>query len=166
MSKKVAVIMGSDSDWPVVKAACAQLTEFGIPYEAHILSAHRTPAAAAEFARDARKNGFGVLICAAGMAAHLAGAFAGNSTLPVIGIPMKGGAMDGLDALLATVQMPTGIPVATVALNGAKNAAVLAAQILALGEPALALALKAEREAMGRAIAQKDKALQEELAAL
>ena len=97
--KKVAVIMGSDSDWPVVQGACAQLKEFGIPYEAHILSAHRTPAAAAEFARGARANGFGVLICAAGMAAHLAGAFAGNSTLPVIGIPMKGGAMDGLDAL-------------------------------------------------------------------
>ena len=97
--KKVAVIMGSDSDWPVVKGACAQLDSFGIPYEAHILSAHRTPAAAAEFARNARANGFGVLICAAGMAAHLAGAFAGNSTLPVIGIPMKGGAMDGLDAL-------------------------------------------------------------------
>ena len=124
--KKVAVIMGSDSDWPVVQGACAQLKEFGIPYEAHILSAHRTPAAAAEFARGARANGFGVLICAAGMAAHLAGAFAGNSTLPVIGIPMKGGAMDGLDALLATVQMPSGIPVATVAINGAKNAAVLA----------------------------------------
>ena len=166
MSKKVAVIMGSDSDWPVVKAACAQLTEFGIPYEAHILSAHRTPAVAAEFARDARKNGFGVLICAAGMAAHLAGAFAGNSTLPVIGIPMKGGAMDGLDALLATVQMPTGIPVATVALNGAKNAAVLAAQILALGEPQLAAALKAEREAMAETIAKKDEALQNEIASL
>ena len=104
--KKVAVIMGSDSDWPVVKGACVQLDEFGIPYEAHILSAHRTPAAAAEFAKQARSNGFGVLICAAGMAAHLAGAFAGNSTLPVVGIPMKGGAMDGLDALLATVQMP------------------------------------------------------------
>ena len=99
--KKVAVIMGSDSDWPVVKGACVQLDEFGIPYEAHILSAHRTPAAAAEFAKQARSNGFGVLICAAGMAAHLAGAFAGNSTLPVVGIPMKGGAMDGLDALLA-----------------------------------------------------------------
>ena len=117
--KKVAVIMGSDSDWPVVKGACQQLQQFGIPYEAHILSAHRTPAEAAEFAKNARKNGFGVLICAAGMAAHLAGAFAGNSTLPVIGIPMKGGAMDGLDALLATVQMPSGIPVATVAINGA-----------------------------------------------
>ena len=119
--KKVAVIMGSDSDWPVVKGACAQLDEFGIPYEAHILSAHRTPAAAAEFAKNARANGFGVLICAAGMAAHLAGAFAGNSTLPVVGIPMKGGAVDGLDALLATVQMPSGIPVATVAINGAKT---------------------------------------------
>ena len=106
--------MGSDSDWPVVKSACQQLADFGIPYEAHILSAHRTPAQAAEFAKNARANGFGVLICAAGMAAHLAGAFAGNSTLPVIGIPMKGGAMDGLDALLATVQMPSGIPVATV----------------------------------------------------
>ena len=122
--KKVAVIMGSDSDWPVVKGACEQLQSFGIPFEAHILSAHRTPAAAADFAKSARENGFGVLICAAGMAAHLAGAFAGNSTLPVIGIPMKGGAMDGLDALLATVQMPSGIPVATVAINGAKNAAV------------------------------------------
>ena len=119
--KKVAVIMGSDSDWPVVKSACTQLESFGIPYEAHILSAHRTPAAAADFAKNARKNGFGVLICAAGMAAHLAGAFAGNSTLPVIGIPMKGGVMDGLDALLATVQMPSGIPVATVAVGGAKT---------------------------------------------
>ena len=162
MSKKVAVIMGSDSDWPVVKAACAQLTEFGIPYEAHILSAHRTPAAA-EFARDARKNGFGVLICAAGMAAHLAGAFAGNSTLPVIGIPMKGGAMDGLDALLATVQMPSGIPVATVALNGAKNAAVLAAQILAVSDDALAAKLDAAREKMAAQIAEKEQKLQTEL---
>ena len=162
MSKKVAVIMGSDSDWPVVKAACTQLAEFGIPYEAHILSAHRTPAAAAEFARDARKNGFGV-ICAAGMAAHLAGAFAGNSTLPVIGIPMKGGAMDGLDALLATVQMPSGIPVATVALNGAKNAAVLAAQILAVSDDALAAKLDAAREDMARQIAEKEQKLQTEL---
>ena len=107
--KKVAVIMGSDSDWPVVKGACEQLKAFDIPYEAHILSAHRTPDKAAAFAKSARANGFGVLICAAGMAAHLAGAFAGNSTLPVIGIPMKGGAMDGLDALLATVQMPSEI---------------------------------------------------------
>ena len=155
MSKKVAVIMGSDSDWPVVKGACTQLEEFGIPFEAHILSAHRTPAAAAEFARSARANGFGVLICAAGMAAHLAGAFAGNSTLPVIGIPMKGGAMDGLDALLATVQMPSGIPVATVAINGAKNAAVLAAQILAVSDDELAAKLDAAREKMADQIAQK-----------
>lgn len=164
--KKVAVIMGSDSDWPVVQGACRQLDEFSIPYEAHILSAHRTPAAAAEFAKNARANGFGVLICAAGMAAHLAGAFAGNSTLPVIGIPMKGGAADGLDALLATVQMPSGVPVATVALNGAKNAAVLAAQMLALTDEALAAKLAAAKEDMRAQIAQKDAALQAELAGL
>ena len=161
--KKVAVIMGSDSDWPVVKGACAQLEALDIPFEAHILSAHRTPAAAAEFAKSARANGFGVLICAAGMAAHLAGAFAANTTLPVIGIPMKGGAMDGLDALLATVQMPSGIPVATVALNGAKNAAVLAAQILAVEDAALAERLEAERTAMADQIAAKEVKLQEEL---
>ena len=161
--KKVAVIMGSDSDWPVVKGACAQLDEFGIPYEAHILSAHRTPAAAADFAKNARANGFGVLICAAGMAAHLAGAFAGNSTLPVVGIPMKGGAMDGLDALLATVQMPSGIPVATVAINGAKNAAVLAAQILAVSDGDLAEKLEAARADMADQVAAKDARLQEEL---
>ena len=165
MSKKVAVIMGSDSDWPVVKAACAQLTEFGIPYEAHILSAHRTPAAAAEFARDARKNGFGVLICAAGMAAHLAGAFAGNSTLPVIGIPMKGGAMDGLDALLSTVQMPSGIPVATVAIDGAENAALLAAQILALSDGALQQKLLDKKADMARGVEEKDRKLAETLGA-
>ena len=161
--KKVAVIMGSDSDWPVVKAACAQLQDFGIPYEAHILSAHRTPAAAADFAKNARANGFGVLICAAGMAAHLAGAFAGNSTLPVIGIPMKGGVMDGLDALLATVQMPSGIPVATVAVGGAKNAAVLAAQILAVSDGELAAKLDAAREEMAAQIAGKEARLQAEL---
>lgn len=161
--KKVAVIMGSDSDWPVVKAACTQLEAFGIPYEAHILSAHRTPAQAAEFARSARQNGFGVLICAAGMAAHLAGAFAGNSTLPVIGIPLKGGAMDGLDALLATVQMPSGIPVATVAINGAKNAAVLAAQMLAIADDALAAKLDQARADMAKQIAEKEAKLQAEL---
>ena len=138
--KKVAVIMGSDSDWPVVKGACQQL------------------------ARSARANGFGVLICAAGMAAHLAGAFAGNSTLPVIGIPMKGGAADGLDALLATVQMPSGIPVATVAINGAKNAAVLAAQILAVSDDALAAKLDAQRSEMAEQIAAKEAKLQAELA--
>ena len=161
--KKVAVIMGSDSDWPVVKAACAELKKFEIPCEAHILSAHRTPAQAAEFARSARANGFGAIICAAGMAAHLAGAFAANTTLPVIGIPMKGGAMDGLDALLATVQMPSGIPVATVALNGAKNAAVLAAQILAVSDPDLAAKLDPARSEMAAQIAQKELALQAEL---
>ena len=161
--KKVAVIMGSDSDWPVVKGACQQLKAFDIPYEAHILSAHRTPVEAAEFAKNARANGFGVLICAAGMAAHLAGAFAGNSTLPVIGIPMKGGAVDGLDALLATVQMPSGIPVATVAINGAKNAAVLAAQMLAITDDTLATKLDAAREKMAAQIAEKEAKLQAEL---
>ena len=158
--KKVAVIMGSDSDWPVVQGACTQLDALHIPYEAHILSAHRTPVQAAEFARNARANGFGVIICAAGMAAHLAGAFAANTTLPVIGIPLRGGAADGLDALLATVQMPSGIPVATVAINGAKNAAVLAAQILALGDTALTARLDAERQKMEEQIAEKDAKLQ------
>ena len=161
--KKVAVIMGSDSDWPTVKAACTQLKELDIPFEAHILSPPRPPAAAAEFAKAARANGFGAIICAAGMAAHLAGAFAANTTLPVIGIPMKGGAMDGLDALLATVQMPSGIPVATVALNGAKNAAVLAAQILAVSDDVLAAKLDKAREAMAAQIAEKEAKLQAEL---
>ena len=164
MVRKVAVIMGSDSDWPVVKGACAQLKALDIPFEAHILSAHRTPAEAA--AKSAKANGFGVILCAAGMAAHLAGAFAANTTLPVIGIPMKGGAMDGLDALLATVQMPSGIPVATVALNGAKNAAWLAAEILALGDEALAAKLEAERTAMAAQIAAKEEKLQAEIAEL
>nr|WP_326127430.1 5-(carboxyamino)imidazole ribonucleotide mutase [uncultured Oscillibacter sp.] len=163
MRKKVAVIMGSDSDWPVVKSACAQLRELDIPFEAHILSAHRTPSAAAEFAWDARKSGFGVIICAAGMAAHLAGTFAANTVLPVIGIPMKGGALDGLDALLSTVQMPGGIPVAAVAINGAKNAAVLAAQILAVSDEALAERLEAVRADMADQVAAKDARLQEEI---
>ena len=166
MIRKVAFIMGSDSDWPVVKGACAQLKALDIPFEAHILSAHRTPAQAAEFAKGAKAAGFGVILCAAGMAAHLAGAFAANTTLPVIGIPMKGGAADGLDALLSTVQMPSGIPVATVALNGAKNAAWLAAEILALGDEELDARLEAERVAMSQQIAAKEAALQQELAAL
>jgi len=165
MVKKVAVIMGSDSDWPQVKGACRQLEAFGIPYEAHIMSAHRTPDRASEFARTARERGFGVLICAAGMAAHLAGVFAGSSTLPVIGIPLKGGACDGLDALLATVQMPSGIPVATVALGGAKNAAVLAAQILAVYDEELAARLDAARAEMAAQIAEKEAKLQSELSA-
>ena len=163
MRKKVAVIMGSDSDWPVVKAACAQLRELDIPFEARILSAHRTPAAAADFARGAREAGFGVIICAAGMAAHLAGAFAANTVLPVIGIPMRGGALDGLDALLSTVQMPSGIPVAAVALNGAKNAAVLAAEILAVSDEDLAARLEAQRRDMEAQIARKNAKLQAEL---
>ena len=166
MSKKVAVIMGSDSDWPTVKAACTELKKYGVEYEAHILSAHRTPEAAAEFARSARGNGFGVIICAAGMAAHLAGAMAANTTLPVIGIPLKGGAVDGMDALLATVQMPSGIPVATVALNGAKNAAVLAVEILALSDEELAEKLSQARKDMADTIEKKDAALQDEVSKL
>ncbi len=162
--KKVAIIMGSDSDWPVVQAAAKQLKEWEIPFEAHIMSAHRTPDAAADFSQNARGNGFGVIIAAAGMAAHLAGVLAGNTTLPVIGIPLKGGAGDGLDALLATVQMPSGVPVATVALNGAKNAAVLAAQILSLSEPALADKLLLAKEEMKTQITKKDAMLQKELA--
>ena len=158
--------MGSDSDWPVVKGACAELKRLGIPFEAHILSAHRTPAEAAEFSKSARDKGFGVILCAAGMAAHLAGAVAANTTLPVVGIPMKGGAVDGLDALLATVQMPSGIPVATVALNGAKNAAVLAAQMLALHDARIAALLAEDREKMARSIAEKDAAIRAEAAAL
>ena len=164
--KKVAVIMGSDSDWGVVKGACAVLKEFGVPYEAHILSAHRTPEAAAAFAKGARAAGFGVILCAAGMAAHLAGAFAANTTLPVIGIPMKGGALDGLDALLATVQMPSGFPVATVALNGAKNAAYLAIAILAIHDEGLAVRLEAFRAETAAAVAQKDAAVAAEAQAL
>ena len=164
--KKAAVILGSDSDWPVVKGACVALSSLGIPYEAHIFSAHRTPEAAAAFAKSAEADGFGVIICAAGMAAHLAGAVAANTVLPVIGIPMGGGAAGGLDALLSTVQMPGGIPVATVAVNGAKNAAILAAQILALSDSALSERLKADRAAMERTIREKDAALQRELEGL
>ncbi|MGN0644279.1 5-(carboxyamino)imidazole ribonucleotide mutase [Gemmiger sp.] len=164
--KKVAVIMGSDSDWPVVKAACSVLKEFDVPFEAHILSAHRTPEAAAAFARSARDEGYGVILCAAGMAAHLAGAFAANTILPVVGIPMKGGAMDGLDALLATVQMPSGFPVATVALNGAKNAAYLAVEMLAVSDDELARRLEQFRADTAAAIAKKDAAIRAEAAAL
>ena len=161
--KKVAIIMGSDSDLPVVKPAWEELKKLGIPCEAHVMSAHRTPAADAEFSKNARANGFGVIIAAAGMAAHLAGALAANTTLPIIGIPVKGGAMDGLDALLATVMMPSGIPVATVALNGAKNAAVLAAQMLAIEDAELAAKLDAARQDMAAQIGAKDKALQQQL---
>ena len=141
--KKVGIIMGSDSDLPIVQKAVDMLKSLDIPYEVHIYSAHRTPVEARDFAVNARENGFGALICAAGMAAHLAGAIAANTTLPVVGIPCKGGMMDGLDALLATVQMPTGIPVATVAINGAANAALLCAQIIAVEDKELSEKLDA-----------------------
>ena len=156
--KKVAIIMGSASDLPVVQKAADVLREFGVPYEMHVCSAHRTPAEAREFAAGARKNGFGVIIAAAGMAAHLAGAMAAGTTLPVIGIPVNS-ALGGLDALLATVQMPSGIPVATVAIDGAKNAAYLAVQILALGDPDLTDKLEAQRSAAAADILAKDRAL-------
>ena len=164
--KKVAVIMGSDSDWPVVKGACAQLEEFGIPYEAHILSAHRTPAAAADFAGSARANGFGVLICAAGMAAHLAGAVAARTIRPVIGVPITGSALAGLDALLSTVQMPPGFPVATTALDsaGARNAAWLAAQILAVEDRELAEKIEKAREKMREGVEKSSREVEEEFA--
>ena len=154
--KKVGIIMGSDSDLPIVQKGVDMLKSLEIPYEVHIYSAHRTPVEARDFAVNARANGFGALICAAGMAAHLAGAIAANTTLPVIGIPCKGGMMDGLDALLATVQMPTGIPVATVAINGAGNAALLAAQIIAVEDAELAAKLDAKRAADAAKVLQKD----------
>ena len=143
--KKVGIIMGSDSDLPIIQKATDMLKSFSVPFEVHIYSAHRTPVEARDFAISARDNGFGVLIAAAGMAAHLAGAIAANTTLPVIGIPCKGPVLDGMDALLAKVQMPTGIPVATVAINGGANAALLAMQILAVSEPALAKKLDEKR---------------------
>ncbi len=157
--KKVGLIMGSDSDLPVVRKAVDTLISLEIPYEIHIYSAHRTPAEARDFAADARKNGFGVLIAAAGMAAHLAGALAANTTLPVIGIPLKSSVLDGMDALLSTVQMPRGIPVATVAVDGAVNAALLAAEILAVSDEALAAKLDARRAAEADAVREKDRNL-------
>ncbi len=158
--KKVAIILGSDSDLPVVQAAADKLKGFGIPYEMHIMSAHRTPKAAAAFAESAEQSGFGVIIAAAGMAAHLAGVLAASTVLPVIGIPMKSAALKGLDALLATVQMPSGVPVATVAINGAANAAVLAAQILALSDEGLRQKLRQMKEDMARGVMEKDSKLQ------
>lgn len=151
--------MGSDSDLPIVCKATDTLTALEIPFEVHVYSAHRTPEEAGIFARDARKNGFGVMIAAAGMAAHLAGAIAANTTLPVIGIPCKSQNLDGIDALLSTVQMPTGIPVATVAINGGANAALLAAQILALSDDTLAEKLIAKRESDREKVLQKDAAI-------
>ena len=162
MRKKVAVIMGSDSDLPVVSKALTRLKSLSIPYEAHVMPAHRTPPAAADFAAHAEENGFGVIIACAGMAAHLGGVLAAYTTLPVIGVPIRS-SFDGLDALLATVQMPTGIPVATVAVNGAENAAVLAAEMLALSDDGLKEQLRAMKDSMREGVEKKDAALQEKL---
>lgn len=154
--KKVGIVMGSDSDLPIVEKAFAVLREYGVPFEVRVLSAHRTPIAAAEFAGNAKANGFGVIIAAAGKAAHLAGAMAANTTLPIIGIPVKSSTLDGLDALLATVQMPSGMPVATVAIDGAANAALLAVQILATGDEQLSATLDAKRAEAGAKVLSKD----------
>lgn len=158
----VGIIMGSDSDWSAMQRCVETLKQFGVPFEAHVMSAHRTPERAATYAAQAEERGLKVLICAAGMAAHLAGVIAGHTTLPVIGVPMKGGAMDGLDALLATVQMPGGIPVATVALGnaGATNAAVLAVQMLALSDEGLRAKLHAQKVAMEAKVVEADAKLQ------
>ena len=161
--KKIGIIMGSASDLPVVKKAIDMLDSFGVPSETHIFSAHRTPVEARDFALGARENGFGAIIAAAGMAAHLAGAIAANTTLPVIGIPCKSTNLDGLDALLSTVMMPSGIPVATVAIDGAANAALLAIQILAVEDKALAEKLDAKRASDAAAVLAKDKEVAAEL---
>ena len=158
-AKKVAVIMGSDSDLPVVSPAIRELKRFGIEVEAHVMSAHRTPEEAAAFSHNAKENGFGVIIAAAGKAAHLAGVLAAHTTLPVIGIPVKSSTLDGLDALLSTVQMPAGIPVATFAIDGAKNAALLAVQMLALSDDRLADALAEMKQQMADEVRKKDSAL-------
>ena len=160
MSKKVAIIMGSDSDLPVVKDAVKELKKFNVPYEVHVMSAHRTPEQASEFSKNAVKNGFGVIISAAGKAAHLGGVLAAHTILPVIGIPIKSSTIDGLDALLATVQMPKGIPVATVAIDGAGNAGILAVQMLALSDPELAEKLETMKKDMADAVVEKDKKIQ------
>ena len=155
--KKVGIVMGSDSDLPIIKKATDTLKELDIPFEVHIYSAHRTPEEARDFSLNARENGFGAIICAAGMAAHLAGAVAANTTLPVIGIPCKSSVLDGMDALLSTVMMPPGIPVATVAINGGANAALLAAQIIAVEDKELADKLDAKRKAAAAVVLEKDK---------
>ena len=161
--KKIGIIMGSDSDLPIVRKATDMLKSLEFPFEVHVYSAHRTPVEARDFALCARANGFGAILAFAGMAAHLAGALAANTTVPVIGVPCKGGAVDGIDALLSTVQMPTGIPVATVALNGGANAALLAAQILAVSDETLAAKLDAKRKSDAAKVLEKDAALQAEL---
>ena len=160
--KKIGIVMGSDSDLPIVKKAMDMLESFGVPYEVHVFSAHRTPIEAAEFSKTAREKGFGAIIAAAGMAAHLAGAIAANTTLPVIGIPVASGNLGGIDALLSTVQMPTGIPVATVAVNGAGNAALLCIQMLAIEDKELARALDEKRVADARKVLEKNQAIEAE----
>ncbi len=154
--KKIGIIMGSDSDLPVVEKAINTLKEYGVPFEVHVYSAHRTPAESSEFSQNARKNGFGAIIAAAGMAGHLAGAIAANTTLPVIGIPVKSKALDGMDALLSTVMMPSGMPVATVAIDGAANAALLAIQMLAIEDAELASKLDAARKAGSEKVLSKN----------
>ena len=161
--KKVGIVMGSDSDLPILRKTMDTLSELYIPFECHVYSAHRTPEEARDFSLNARKNGFGCIIAAAGMAAHLAGAVAANTTLPVIGIPCKGPCFDGMDALLSTVMMPSGIPVATVAVNGGVNAALLAAQILAVSDDDLAARMDAKRASAAAKVLEKDAALQAEL---
>ena len=159
--RKVALVMGSDSDLKVLEPAIDTLRKFGIPFEVRVLSAHRTPGQAAQFAQSAAENGFGVIIAAAGKAAHLAGAMAANTLLPVIGIPVQASALDGMDALLATVQMPAGVPVAAVAINGAQNAAILAVQMLALEDKTLFIALAAQRSEMEKLSIEKDQTIRE-----
>ena len=161
--KKVGIVMGSDSDLPIIRKATDMLKSLDIPFEVHIYSAHRTPEEARQFALSARENGFGAIIAAAGMAAHLAGALAANTTIPVIGIPCSSSNLDGLDALLSTVQMPTGIPVATVAVNGGGNAALLAAQIIAVEDKELAAKLDAKRASDAAKVLEKDKNVMEQL---
>ncbi len=161
--KKVGIVMGSDSDLPVVQKAVDMLKSFGVPYAVHVFSAHRTPEEAATFSKNARKNGYGAIIAAAGMAAHLAGAIAANTTLPVVGIPVSSGGLGGIDALLSTVMMPTGIPVATVAINGAANAALLCIEMLAISDAELADKLQAKREADSAKVLEKDAAIAAQL---
>lgn len=159
--KKIGIVMGSDSDLKVVEKAAETLREYGVPFEMHVFSAHRTPVEAANFAKSARENGFGAIIAAAGKAAHLAGAIAANTTLPVIGIPIKSSNLDGIDALLSTVQMPSGIPVATVAIDGAVNAALLCIQILSVTDVELAEKITAARAAAAQKVLEKNKAIEE-----
>ena len=164
--KKVAILMGSDSDFGVMSKAVSVLKEFGIPVEVHVYSAHRTPEKVAEFATNAKNNGFGVIIAGAGMAAALAGVVAGHTTLPVIGVPLKSNVLEGVDALLSTVMMPSGIPVATVAIDGSKNAAYLAAQILAISDEELTKKVLENRQKQGAAVLVKDQEIQEKVQAL